>query len=259
MFGPTDLKQIDLAIQAGRGAAASVLGQTYDVYRLSSASNGSILDGEPVITGYQGRLRRITDRKAIEADPLELIVAEFTLSNVDLELGDILVETGYESDGGRWCFAQARPTRESLFVRCEELVQIYRPRVGNLVPTGTPNAATPGAPFVSSTFASSDVSTRESLSLTDGVYNFSPPNIAAADIPIGIQMTARAGGTRANALPSSSATARFVGYIPPLPGITINSDDVLYLDDDHSYIVNSALQEAPGFQGTVMVLELMGD
>jgi hypothetical protein len=258
MLGPSDLKQIDQAIQAGRGAAASVLGQTYNVYRLSSAAQAGILTTTPVIVGYQAYLAKASKAK-IENDTLELEVAQWTCDVTNLILGDVLVETGYKSEGSSWCFAQARPRRESLFVRVELAAKIYRPRIGNIIPAGTA-AASPGAPFVSPTFASSDLSTRDPLTLVNGVYAFSQtPTDTPATVPVGIQLTARAGGTRgANSLPGSSATARFVGYVPPL-GVALNQDDVIYIDDDHSYIVNLALTETVGLIGTVCILEEEGE
>jgi hypothetical protein len=147
MLGPSDLKQIDQAIQAGRGAAASVLGQTYNVYRLSSAAQAGILTTTPVIVGYQAYLAKASKAK-IENDTLELEVAQWTCDVTNLILGDVLVETGYKSEGSSWCFSQARPRRESLFVRVELAAKIYRPRIGNIIPAGTA-AASPGAPFVS--------------------------------------------------------------------------------------------------------------
>jgi hypothetical protein len=253
------LVRINRAIQRGRGKLAEKIGQTYNVYRLTKKTNRAIVSGEPTIANFFGRLRRITDKKAIENAPLELVIAEFKCNNLTLELGDLLVETGYESDGATWCFVQGRPTRESLFVRVELAAKIYRPRIGNIIPAGTA-AASPGAPFVSPTFASSDLSTRDPLTLVNGVYAFSQtPTDTPATVPVGIQLTARAGGTRgANSLPGSSATARFVGYVPPL-GVALNQDDVIYIDDDHSYIVNLALTETVGLIGTVCILEEEGE
>jgi hypothetical protein len=249
------------AVQQALGQAMTgSIGNHYSVYRATAAVSGSVFESEPIFTGYAAYLTKAT-KSIVEGAALELEVFNADCDNRTLQFGDVLVGTD-PLDLGTYVFAQYRPLIEqsTLFVECNTLAQIFRPRVGNPVPAGTAPAATPGAPFIASSFVSSDEDTQEPLTLVDGVYAFGVPGATAAIVPVGLQLTARAGGTRgsANNLPGSSATARFVGYVPPL-AISINQNDVIYVDDDHSYIVNLALNQTKGFVGTVVILEEQGD
>jgi hypothetical protein len=251
------LNQIEPVVQqVARGVPAQLLGNHYAVYRNDSTKNGSVVSGARTIESIAARLKK-AKKIQVESSTAELEVFEAQVDNTDLVKGDILV--GIDADPSTYCYAQYRSLGPTMFVRVELAANIYRPRIGNIIPAGTA-AASPGAPFVSPTFASSDLSTRDPLTLVNGVYTFSQtPTDTPATVPVGIQLTARAGGTRgANSLPGSSATARFVGYVPPL-GVALNQDDVIYIDDDHSYIVNLALTETVGLIGTVCILEEEGE
>jgi hypothetical protein len=120
---------IDGVIQFGRGVAAGVVGQSYDIRRLDAptGATGSISSQPPIYTNYPARLRRTTKKLAIENDIFGLICYEATCDNRVLLLFDQMTETGYEPmENGVYIMAQARPTRETLWMRAESNISITR-------------------------------------------------------------------------------------------------------------------------------------
>jgi hypothetical protein len=249
----THVQQIDGAIQAGRGAAATVLGQTYDVYRLTNATNNSVVSGTPHIAAFQARIRKITDKKAIENVPFDIQVFEFTCDNRALVPGDILVETGYEGDGGKYAFAQRRPTRESIFVRVERNVSLSRP-----TPAGGSSAQQPSSGAIKAPgYIGITKATEEILTLTSGVYAFETSG-PIATVPFGLQPQNRIRSPHKPDSPTQVPEVQFVGYLPFMPGIQVIENDVISSDNSDRYVVVQVYQsDTVGLQGWILILRKM--
>jgi hypothetical protein len=123
-LGPSALTQINTAIQAGRGAAASVLGDLYSVYRLTNATNTAVVSGSPVISQFQAVLEKAS-KKDMEQQIFDLQIFKATCDNRILQDQDVLVGTGF--DNATYVFCQARKMRHSLLARTEFTASITRP------------------------------------------------------------------------------------------------------------------------------------
>jgi hypothetical protein len=246
------LPDIDAVIQAGRGAAASVLGQTYDVYRRTSGSNNSVISGTPAISAFQA-YKNDPVKSAIENVAFELQVYPFTCDNSSLQFGDILVETGYKSDGGHYAYAQGRPRELSLFVRCERNVSLSRP-----TPKGGSAAEQPASgSIVASGYIGVTKASEEILTLTNGTYAFSASG-SLATVPFGLQPQNRMRSLHKPDLPTQVPDVQFVGYLPLLDGVQIIENDIINSDSSDRYVVAQVYQsDTVGLQGYILLLKKM--
>lgn len=254
-LGPTALQQINQAIQTGRGAAASVLGQGYDLYRLINTTSGSVVSGTPALTQYQCSMRKTQDRNAIENAVFELPIFEGTCNALPLVLGDVLVENPayYEGTGSAYVFAQARPRRENLFVRCEFNISITRPN-----PKGGQSGQQPSSGnIVQDPYTNYGGNTKANellLVLNNGLYSFSTSGTLAG-VPCGIQPQNRIRSPHKPDFPTQVPETRFCGYVPLLPGVQIVENDILSLPNADRYMVLEVYTSGNvGLEGYILIL-----
>jgi hypothetical protein len=253
-LGPTALPQINAAVQTGRGAAASVLGQTYDVYRLSETTQTSIISGTPVLSGFRMYVQRITSKKDVENQFFDLLLYKGTCDNSALQLGDVLVQTGYENDGSIFYFAQARPLKISVFVRVENPSMIQRP-----FPYGGAAAQQPQAPgFIAAPgYGGASQFNRDKLVLVNGSYDWAPADADTeiASVPIGLQLTNRVSPKREPDLPTVIPESRFTAFVPLLPGVELTELAVIKaLHADNYEVMALYSSEATGLSGYVCIM-----
>lgn len=257
-LGPTDLPGIDNDIQDARGDAAGVLGQTYDLYRLTGTTNNGIISGTPLYSQYQASIRKTNDRKALENTVFEIQVFEALCDNRSLSLGDILVENPayYGGSGSAYAVAQKRPRRETILVRCESNVSITRPN-----PQGGQAGQQPASGNV---FMSPDTQyggiwkqTESLLTLSGGLYSFAATG-QLASVPFGLQPQNRARSAHKPDFPTQVPETRFVGYLPLLPGVQIVENDIVNMSNSDRYMVIQPFQTAStGLNGWVLLLTKM--
>ena len=256
---PTYIAQIDSAIQQGRGAAATILGQTYDVYRNGPQTNVSVISsGSLTIHNYPMRIRR-SQKVAIENVPFDLLVITATCDNRQLQLGDILVETGYEAQpDNRFCVAQIRPTRETIMVRVENPAAIQRPQPDGGAASQQPiSNGVPGTCVMAVGYGGITPFNREILTLTDGAYAFLPAGSTTpqASVPIGIQQRSRTRDRRDPGLPTRIAESEFYAYIPDCPGVEFAELDVIKATHEDNYEIRSLFtSDQSGLQGWICLL-----
>jgi hypothetical protein len=258
-FGNTDIQDIDEAIQEGRGAAASVVGQTADVRRLTNSTNVSILNNAPVLLRFPFIPRRAT-KGEIENETFGLEVWTATCDNTLLMPGDVVTQTSgsFENDGSQWIFAQRRPMKHSLFVRAESNITISRP-----TPTGGSASTQPppgsGAVFTPGTYGGIWTATDKQLVLINGMYAFTATPGTLASVPCGIQQTSKvkppAYGNAPDAglnIPTALPITQYVAYLPLIPGDAIQELDRLHFGASDSYEVMSFFTtEQTGFTGYI--------
>ena len=246
---PSQIAKIDTAIQRGRGAAAQVLGQSYAQYRLTNATNNSVVSGTPVNANFLARIAK-AKKQSIENQVFDLQVFSATCDNTTLQFGDILVESGYESDGGQYAVAQKRPTRETLLVRVERNASITRPNpLGGAFTDQPASGSAPARNYVGPTKSSELV-----LTLTNGSYSFQPSGTFAA-VPFGLQPQNRMRNGHKPDFPTQVPEVHFLGYLPYLPGVQIVENDVINSDSSDRYVVGMVYQsDDVGFQGYLLGL-----
>lgn len=252
--GPTFLQIIDQAIQTGRGAAASVLGQTYDVRRLSPTTNVSISQNVPVISQFDSRSRRIVQKVAIENQIFDLIVFNMTCDNTSLELGDVLNETGYEAESGDiFTIASFRPTRETLAVRTESNISISRPN-----PSAGQAGQQPAAGAVATEgYGGVWKANEKNLVLINGLYAFSTESGATpATVWCGLQPTSRMRDASSPKFPFTEYRTEYLIYCPLLPGEQINPLDRFNFGGSDRYEVGIVYtSETTGLSGYICKCE----
>ncbi len=251
----TRIKYVDGKVQYGKGRAASVIGQTYDAFRLKETTNESIISGAPIYSQFPAKIQRTTKRFAIENNSFELLVYEFTCDKRKLELGDTLVETGYGSDGGIYVFAEERPLKPNLFVRAESMVSITRPS-----PYGgqAEQQPTSGAIYQPK-YGGAPKATEKILTLTDGLYSFEASGTYAA-VPSGLQPRTSVKGLHKIEMPTQVPQTEFANFLPLLPGIPaiLENDIINYENGDRYQVVESFTTGDTGLQGWFLLTYKIG-
>lgn len=221
------LQSQDTIINQQQGVAAGIDGQTYVVQRLTPTTNQSVSMNPPAIRGpYFMRPGRSTTKKLFENVFFDLLMYVGICDTTEgLELGDVLTQYGYKSDGSIFTFVQNRPTREKIFVRTESLSPITRP-----YPIAGRAADQPssGNVFVEG-WGGVNKSTEQVLTLTDGLYTFDDTVAPPASVYCGFQMLARVKDTSKSAAAGKMPTALYreqaAIYIPNLPGVVVQELD----------------------------------
>jgi hypothetical protein len=249
-FGTMPL--IDFAIQIGRGAAAGVIGQTYDIRRLDDNTNGAISNNPPIFTAYPARVRRTTSKAAIENITFDTLIFQATCDNRVLRDGDLLTQTGYENDGSIFTMAQARPTRETLWVRTEATCSITRP-----MPTAGAASQQPANGIVATQgYSGFAKSTEIPLTLQNGMYSFSSdPNATQASVQVGIQPFNRIRDGNIK-LPTALYREHFMIWVPMLPGEILNELDRVRFQNMDAYEVALIFStDTVGLSGHICIVE----
>jgi hypothetical protein len=252
---PTHIQQIDAAIQAGRGAAASVLGQTYDVYRLLNTSNNTIVTGTPYLTNYVARIRR-KDGTPIENEKFKLLTFSAICDNRNLDIGDVLVENGYRTDDGTYCIAEMRPTRETILVRTESMATITRPN-----PHAGQAGQMPISGFTwidSGRWGGTDKANELILTLTNGTYSFQQTGTYAS-VPVGLQPWTRIRNKDKGMaeMPTQAQDTEWFIYVPLLPGMVFVENDIINYQNGDRYMVIQPYVSTVGLQGWILVVAKM--
>jgi hypothetical protein len=254
-FGTLPL--IDTAIQQGRGAAGAVLGQTYEVRRLDGTTNGSVSSNTPVYEAFPARVQRTLKKVQIENEVFTLLVFVAMCDNRPLQLQDLLTQTGYENDGSVFTFVQARPTRDTLWMRTEFNASITRP-----MPLAGQAGQQPIGAGVSSPDGYGGVAkdTEEVLTLVDGLYAFSStPGASPAGIQVGLQPLNRIKDGRSLGTPTDFYREHFLIYAPEIPGEQLNELDVISFPNSDRYeIAEMFTSDLTGISGNIIIGEKMG-
>lgn len=252
-FPPTSLAQIDSAIQAGRGAAASVLGQAFNVYRVTSGTSGQVVSGTPLYANFPAILTHWKSAKDIENTIFDILAFAVGCDNSYLNTGDILVglgPEGYRDDGAMYVIADVRPLKQTIAIRCEQPATLTRPTTStsNL----TLNATTPTQ---IKTYSGVTKSTELTLTLTNGSYSFQESGTAAT-IPFGLQPLNRLREEPPSKLPTDTKREHFLGFLPLLSGVIVEENDVISSGSagDRYRVEQNSMNEY-GLQGQVLLLE----
>lgn len=246
------IAEIDGAIQDGRGAAASVLGQGYTVHRLNDTTNGSISNNTPLYLQFPARLRHTTSKAAIENTSFDILVFQATCDNRKLEIGDLCVQTGYVNDGSVFTVAQKRPTRETLWIRTESACSLSRPKPFSGQAAQNPATRVFPTPGYSGIAKSSEWF----LTLNDGLYSYtSDPNAQVATVYCGLQPTRRIRDGNIK-MPTALYREQFLAWLPMLPGEVLSElDRVRFPNQDAYEIALIFSTDVTGLAGHICLVE----
>jgi hypothetical protein len=249
----TRVAYIDGKVQYGKGRAASVLGQTYNLWRLSDKSNGSVISGKPLFANVPLYLEK-TSKSIVENQIFDLIAYEGVIDNRRLQKQDIFVETGYETDFGTYIFAQRRPVPpyKSIFMRAETYCFITRPYTA----AGAVAQQPPSGVLVQPAYGGTTKGIEKYLTLNDGLYTFSEEAVAGASIPCGIQPLNRVrDGSIPNVATKQYRTHHLV-YVPLIPGEQLNEQDRINASASDRYeIMEVHSTDETGLSGYICIVE----
>ena len=244
-----NLAALDALVQYGRGRAAQVVGQTYDVYRLGAGTSGQIVAGTPLIIGLPASLTHWTNVKDIENQVFGALTFGATVNNLALLIGDILVGTGFGSDGAMYAVADLRPLKETILIRCEQSSTVTRPTAPGDIVTRNPSGPTDITGY--NTVAKS---TEQSLVLTNGLYAFASTGTAAM-VPFGLQPLNKLREYPESKLPTDTRREGFIGYLPLLPGVILEENDVISSGSGGDrYRIEQVYIAEFGLQGNIVLL-----
>lgn len=256
------MPELDQVIQVGRGVAAAVIGQTYGVYRLNNTTQQSVTSNPPVagLSAFPCRFRRTTSKLAIENEVYSLICFQGTCDNRQLAIGDLLYETGYEAmDAGYYTYAQARPTRESLFMSTPFTATLTRmhPHAGQAEQQPTE----PGEWIDLDGYGGPDRPSESVLVLQNGFYSYqNNANLHPASVQVGMQPIRRIRDGNSLGTPGTDMfRVEYLFYCPELPGEQINELDRFNLGSSDRYEVSQIYSsEYTGLAGNICVAEKTG-
>jgi len=261
----TRIEYLDSKIQYGRGKAATVYGQTFNIYRLTNQS-GSILDGHPIFADFP--LSPIkTGKGKVENQVYDLQIFDAAFDNTLLKLGDYFVEVGQFDDRepDHLIFAQRRPFRgRSLMIRCESNVTITRPQ-----PLGGGSGQQPRSGGIRAPgYIGITKKNERGMLLANGMYFFSNSLVTTpianseasglAAVPAALLQLNRIRDATIPKLPVSLFREHFVIYIPPLNGIMLQELDRLNFQNSDRYEIGSLFLSEEGFVGNIAICEKLG-
>lgn len=260
-FGGTFNQEIDQAIQEGRGAAASVIGQTADVRRLDDTTNVSIANNTPVLANFPF-IPHKASKKNIENTTFDILIFEATCDATYLQIGDLCTQTGFANDGSRFTVAQKRPTQKTLWVRTEANVSLSRPHPGAGAASQQPRVGAVATPGYGGVWKKND----DQLQLASGLYTFTSTPGTPAQVQCGLQPLNRVRDPSSTfspgagpQIPTALYREHFLAYVPLLPGVQVNELDRLHFGMSDAYeVVLIFTSEQTGLAGYVLIVEKMG-
>ena len=178
-----------------------------------------------------------------------------------LVLGDILriQSNEFMARGQVFVFAQSEPGRGSIAMRLDARAIVKNPvDVDNRVNSTLPESWSYDKGKVSEVVPA----TYDVLTLGSAAFSWAPAGATAAVVPIGIQPTTRARPGRSDEVPTATDVQRFVGYIPPTPGVFIRENVVLEVQDGSGffYVIEQVYSSGEvGVVGTVCLLTKGGN
>lgn len=256
------MPQLDEAIDQGLGVVGAVVGQPFDVYRLSDTTNVGVLENDPIYTSFPINLRRYTLKVAIENTTFELLTYVANCDRRQLQLMDLLVTEGYGGDSAVFCVAQMRPMAETILVRVESNVSLSA-----IVPTAGAASQQPssGNTFISGMDGWSAVwkSGEQILTLTDGEYAWSDPTTdpppTPAQIQVGLQPNARIRDGNTLGVPTEQYREQFVIYTPITPGVFLEEVKTRFnfgnASSDRYEIAKYFTSDETGLAGQIAICE----
>lgn len=211
--GAFDYRFVQGLVDFGRGMAGEFVGQPFEVYRVSSASNDSVLHEDNLVN--EDLRAKVTHGKrspVVENEIIHANMFEFLCSSEDLSIGDIL----YQKDdtygaNAHYAVASKRPLKPVTCIRTESLCTIVRAQ-SNKQSGYSGTTRDSDKPFV----------------LRNGVFVLDEPGVEATVVPCGLAYIGQIKNKKPSNLPMDTLTTWWYIYVPALPGLDrIQENDVI--------------------------------
>ena len=213
--------------------------------------NNAVISGTPVLGNFPARIRRTTSKVAIENEVFGILVFEAICNNSYLVNQDVIVGARTGSTAC-YTFVQARPTRETLWVRTESTCSITRPSPKGGAAAQMPVSGALAAPG----YGGIPKSTEMVMTLTNGLYNFSATGSTPASIQCGLQPLRKIKDGNSLGTPTDLYREEFLIYVPDLPGEMLSEMDRINFSNQDRYEVAVIFSTAlTGLSGNICVVE----
>lgn len=238
------------------GIGAELIGTAFDVYRLSDggdgrpATQGSLLNGEPLIRDFYAEFHRVNQAKDLETTPIYDMVFVGLCDATDLRVGDVLVEQDPDKPiGGMFTVADLRPLKRNVFVRTEV--------AGSLSRSYGLGGTTKLQGKIG--YQGAGKTSEFPVIVENGYYyigdNHGDEPAVPAAIPFGIQPYKRLGPASKLAIPTATHRTEAFVYMPLLQGFLLQQGDVLSDQNGNRYMIHTLLGYNVGIQGYQIIAE----
>lgn len=250
-----DYEELDAVVQYGRGVAAGIIGEVYDVYRRSDgtdgrqATQGSVLNtANLIISAFPIRMMRSNAAIATENTNIYDMIYAGMCDATQLLVGDIVIRTQpYRNDREMFVVADLRPLSYNVFVRTEIEGSMSRP-------WGTGDSEQLLG-FVE--YQGAGKYTERPYILNNGYYYIAEPGKPAspAVIPLGMQPYKRLGPTPEIRQPTTTHRTEVFVYVPLLPGLFIEAGDLVSDQNGNRFQIHNVTLFTVGLQGYQLIAE----
>ena len=263
---PTTLAaQIQPAIEAGLGAAASVIGQPFYAYRVGAGAAGDFPSGWTALPGIAIKKKRIADAKLESSLKSGGTLFYEILADLSSSLlGDVFVNGDAPFVSGSSYGAGATfvvgstdfdglalswhpPVSKAAGARLNARARIFRAAL-------TPQSRNPNR-----TRWDDSQAALLPLVLTAGAFSFGAAGGAASWVPAGLGASERPasapefGSKGSTSDPATTPEDRAYVYLPPLPGYTPREADRMEAEDGSRYVLVQPYAQGAGVVGAQMV------
>ena len=260
-----DASNLQSIVDMGLGIGAQFVGIPHAVYRVTSASNGDVIQPANLIfPNYMAQRSkyRTDNSKDIGLETLDRddFIYSILGDMSPMLVGDIFVAGPINGKGqtmvnypdyqiNAFCIASLAVLKSRIAGRIDRQIQVYRPST-------VPDAG--GS--IDMTLANCDqlVCVNGSFVLQDRV-NF--PDAVASKIPVGFQNTKRARAQIVSQTPNMPQIVSYACYVMPLPqatnldGFAFREGDRIIDQDGSEYVVSNAYRQDTGFAGSQLTLD----
>jgi hypothetical protein len=251
-----DFEELDSIVQYGRGVAADIIGEPYDIYRLSDGSDGrtpssgSIINTENKIYSDL-RIRMMRSNAAIAEENTniyDMIFAGMCDAGV-LKVGDVACRIHpYRNDYEMFTVADLRPLSYNVFVRTEIQASLS-------VSWGSGDSEQLLG-YVK--YQGAGKQNERAIILRDGYYYIGDPDDAdfsPAVVPLGIQPYKRLGPTPEIKQPTTTHRSELFIYVPILNGLYLEPGYIISDQNGNRYQIQNVTSFTVGLQGYQLIAE----
>lgn len=247
-------------MNAGCGVGARHVGIPGWIYRVTSSSNGDIIQNSNrqfQVYADRAKMRRL-DPAFESSERLETFWFELLINANPLQVGDIwVINDPYLNVGDvtvdfattqfvAFCLAALSPIKHAIAARLDTNAQFYR---ASSVPTGTQIAAS-NLPYFNSTLPA-----ELPVLCVNGQFQTGIVGDTACNIPIGTMPLNNAGNIYSAPTANMTTQERRRVYVPPLAGFTPKAGDKMVLTDGSRYVLLSNYGQQVGTVGGQFVAE----
>jgi len=243
------IESIQPKINKGFGKVGSILGQTFNVYRLNAKSTGSLAQPSNLIAQNIKMVVRTwtshLDREAHYIIAVPLFKGSFDPTR--FRIGDLFVEDATQryTDGTAFTYAYFRPLRTFLLVHTPIPATITR---------SEPNPAKLTTGLVP--YQGMNKSREQILVLNNGNFSWAASGFPAS-VYLGLQSTNKQGELPRPdlRLPTDVPRQSWHVYTPLLPGVQLMESDIVNAANGDRYFISVPFVQSVGLQGWQLVCQ----